>query len=320
MIEDPSWFAVDLHVPDRRFGFLRVPEAQIEREPFLDIRMSVPWAEATQVPVDTVPATPPPRVAWLFHTSFCASTLLARALHVAPHTVCLKEPFLLRRLADARKSGWPVDGLLERSVHLLGRPWHPGAAVVIKPTHVALNLAVDLMRATPDSRGVIMTSGLVDFMISNLKKLAESQAKIPELVKRALLASGLNVTAQPPDLICASALQWAAQRELMWQVIETLGDRVRPLDAEPFLADVVGGVRACASWLQLGIPDAALVAHATAAASRHAKAETASYSPAQRAHEATEVAAAFGPRLAFARDWLAEHVLPAMRPSARAGA
>ena len=323
-LTDARWFAVDLHVPDRRFGILRVDEALVDRAPFLDTRMPVALADAIQVPADTVSAASPPRVAWLFHTSFCASTLLARALHVAPHTVCLKEPLVLRRLADARKGGWPIDGLLERTLHLLGRPWHPGGAVVIKPTHVALNIAVDLMRATPDSRGVIMTSSRTDFMISNLKKLPESQAKIPELVKRAMTASGFAArlspaALQPPDLICAAGLQWAAQRELMQNAIDTIGaSRLRALDAAPYLAQVAQATVACATWLQLPIPPAALAAHAALEATRNAKALTMPYTPEVRAHEANDVATTYRIQLAVAETWLATHVLPAMRPSALA--
>lgn len=314
-LADPRWFAVDLHVPDRRFSMLRVDD--VDKPPFLDVRWDIEWKAAVALPADDVPTTPPANVAWLFHTSFCASTLLARALHVAPHTVTLKEPFVLRRLADARKSGWSVDDLLPRAVHLLGR----GPCVVIKPTHVALNLAIDLMKATPNSRGIVMTSSLLDFMVSNLKKLPESQAKIPELAARAIAASSLRVTAAAPDLVCASALQWAAQRELMFQVLAAVGPaRLRPLDASQYLPDVVAGTRAVAKFLELPIPDAELAAHAAACAARHAKAETAAYSPAQRAHEAIEMANSHRDALARARAWLHEHVLPQMTPAARAGA
>ncbi len=324
-LTDPRWFAVDLHVPDRRFGVLRVDDDLVDRTTFLDTRMAVPFAEALAVPVAAVPIAPPhARVAWLFHTSFCASTLLARALHVPPHTVCLKEPLVLRRLADARKSSWPLEGLIETTVHLLARPWHPGGAVVIKPTHVALNVAALLMTAAPHSRAVILTSSLDDFMISNLNKLPDTQAKIPELVKRALDASGFSArlsaeAMQPPDLICASGLQWAAQRELMWNILDEVGpSRVRALDATSLLADIGPTATACGEWLELPIPRATLAAHATAAATRNAKAITMPFSPSQRMREAEVVAGEHRAKLAGATAWLAAHVLPAMRSEARA--
>lgn len=322
-LADPRWFAVDLHVPDRRFGFLHLADELIDRAPFLDVRLDAPLADAVQVPAADVPIVVPPRVAWLFHTSFCASTLLARALHVAPFQIALKEPFVLRRLADARKGGWAVDGLLEASVGLLGRPWHPGGAVVIKPTHVALNVAVSLLEATPASRAIVLTSPLEDFLISNLKKLPESQAKIPILVDRALRATtfGTRLPAaaqQPPDLICAAGLQWAAQRELVVDVLEAAGPaRIRALDADTLLADVPGQVWACAQWLQLPVPRERLLAHTAAVASRNAKAMWEAYGPAVRAREAEAVIAAHREPLRAARAWLDAHVLPAMRPQAR---
>src|SRR5215467_7003298 len=159
---DARWFAADLHVPDRRFAMRFLDEDVIERSSFLDTRIEAPPG-ATQplaVAAAAAPGLPRAKLGWIFHTSFCASTLLARCLHLAPFTVALKEPLVLRRLSDARNGGWSLDGLVAPSLALLARPWRPGGAVVIKPTHVALNVAVELLAATPDSRAVIATSAL----------------------------------------------------------------------------------------------------------------------------------------------------------------
>src|ERR1043165_1301116 len=195
-LADARWFAADLHVPDRRFAVRFLDEEVIERSSFLDTRIEAPPGESHALSVAQAEAAaatlPRARVGWIFHTSFCASTLLARCLHLAPFTVALKEPLVLRRLSDARNGGWALDGLAARSLALLARPWHAGGAVVIKPTHVALNVAVDLLAATPDSRAVIVTSTLADFLVSNLKKPPDSQAKIPLLVERALRATAFR--------------------------------------------------------------------------------------------------------------------------------
>jgi hypothetical protein len=260
----------------------------------------------------------------LFHTSFCASTLLSRALHAPPFAVALKEPFVLRRLSDARKSGWSLDGLLAPAVKLLARPWHDRGAVVIKPTHVALNLARDLLVATPASRAVILTSPLDDFLISNLKKDPESQAKIPILVERALKATSLQPRLAPaalqlPDLVCAAGLQWAAQRELVLDLVEAIGaDRIRVMDAPELLADVPGAVARCAAWLQLATPSEELAGRARVEAGRNAKQLEAPYGAERRAAEARLVVDHYRELLANARAWLATHVLPAMRPGALA--
>ena len=236
---DARWFAVDLHVPDRRFAMRHLGDDVIDRSSFLDTRIEAPPGESEALDAARVDpaALPRARVGWLFHTSFCASTLLARCLHLPPFGVALKEPLVLRRLSDARHAGRPLDDLIDPSVALLARPWHPGGAVVIKPTHVALNVAVDLLAATPDGRAVFLTSSLEEFLISNLKKPPESQAKIPLLVERALRATGLSArlppaALQPPDLACAAGLQWAAQQELLRHVVEAIGPaRARPRHA-----------------------------------------------------------------------------------------
>ena len=345
-LADARWFAVDLHVPDRRFGVLRLDDELIERASFLDTRLPVDLAGAAALPVASAAAARLPRapVGWLMHTSFCASTLLARALHVPPHAVALKEPLVLRRLADAHKSGWSLDGLVAPTVALLARPWHGGGAVVVKPTHVALNVAVPLMTATPGRRGVVVTSSLEDFLISNLKKEPATQAKLGTLVDRALRAAPgfrgkLAADAlAPPDPACAAGLQWAAQRELVADAIAAVDGpsappfrgaarsgeagpfgaaRLRVLDMDELLRDVPATAVAVARWLELPIPDDALARHAAAEAARNAKALEVDYSPAQRAREAAFVSSHFGGELARARAWLDAHVLPRMRAAAR---
>jgi hypothetical protein len=321
---DPHWFPVDLHVPDRRFGLLRLDEDLVERAPFLDVRLDAPLADAIQVPASSIAAGPPrARIGWLFHTSFCASTLLARALHRSPYEIALKEPMVLRRLADARKSGWALEGLLEPSVALLGRPWHPDGAVVIKPTHVALNVAVSLLTATPTSRAMILTSALDDFLISNLKKPPESQDKIPILADRALRATTFGARLppagrRPPDLLCAAGVQWAAQRELVQDILDAVGPaRIRTHDAATLLSDLPAQVWACASWLQLPVPRDRLLAHTAAVSTRNAKAMSVPYGPDVRVREAGMVVADHRGALLRARAWLDTHVLPAMRDAAR---
>lgn len=324
-LADARWFAVDLHVPDRRFAMRFLDDSVIERSSFLDTRIEAPPGESQPLPVSDAEAAaaglPRARVGWIFHTSFCASTLLARCLHLAPFTVALKEPLVLRRLSDARHAGWSIEGLVAPSLALLARPWHPGGAVVIKPTHVALNVAAELMAATPDSRAVIATSSLADFLVSNLKKPPESQAKIPLLVERAMRASGFGerlspVGRQPPDLVCAAGLQWAAQQEEVRALIDAVGSaRVRVLDMQPMLGDLVGAVASCAAWLQLAVPADALARHVREVGQRNAKAIEVPMDAQRRAYEAGIVVQRHREALQRASEWLQAHVLPAMRPA-----
>lgn len=322
-LNDARWFPVDLHVQEHRYGFLHVDDAVLERSSFLDTRIDAKLAEAVPVAADSLGelkvGNPP---GWLFHTSFCGSTLLARMLHVPPHNVCLREPMVFRRLGDARYTGQPIEPLIPQAAALFSRPWHPGGRVIVKPTHAALNIAADLLEASPGSRAMVLTSTLDDFLVSNLKKTSESQAKIPQLAERAMKASGFHARLpqaafHPPDLLCVTVLQWAAQRELVAELAGSAGNaRLCVVDMERLLGDLLATVRGLANWFLLDIPMTVLESRWRAEAGRNAKATDTSYSASQRAQESRLVERMFAADLARARAWAGSNVLPFMRPQA----
>lgn len=320
---DPHWFPVDLHVPEHRYAFLKIDEGVLDRSAFLDTRIDVALDGAQAISVDAIPAILPSyTLAWLFHTSFCCSTLLARALHLPPTQVALKEPLVLRRLGDARHARWSIESMVAPTVSLLARPWTAEGAVIVKPTHAALNVAIDLMDAAPHSRAVILTSSLEDFLVSNVKKTPETQAKIPQLAERALQAGSLHsrltpAALQPPNLLCAAALQWAAQRELAAQIVRAAGsDRVRILDAEVLLADIPATVNAVSNWLRLPATHEALETRSLAVSRRNAKATESPYDPDRRAEDVRRILAHYTSALRRARQWAERLVLPKMDPEA----
>ena len=321
---DARWFPVDLHVPRLEYGFLSIDPEVLERSSFLDTRIDAPLADAVPVDLNWVAklALPTANTGWLFHTSFCCSTLLARMLHLSPYQTVLKEPLVLRRLSDARYSHWPIDGLVLPTLRLLSRPWDPSGSVVIKPTHAALNIGIELLAETPDSRGVILTSGLDDFLVSNLKKKPETLAKAPVLAERALQMGSFHsrlppAAFVPPDLLSAAALQWAAQRELCADMLAAAGpQRLRVVDASELLENVTGVAWECAQWLRLPVPEDIFASHAATVSQRNAKAMDAEYDAGRRKAESYMVHADHGPQLAVVRRWFEQVVKPAMRPEA----
>lgn len=320
--EDARWFPVDLHVPDRRFSFVRIDDSVVERSAFLDVRIEADLNDAVAVAATALPSLPTAgRLGWLFHTSFCGSTLLARMLHSVRRTV-LREPLVLRRLADAQRVHWGVDGLLEPTVRLLARPWAPSSGVVIKPTHAALGLAVHLMEASRSSNAIVLTSSLDDFLVSNLKKTRETLAKVPELAERALNASSfgrrLHVAAlTPPNLLAAVGLQWAAQRELCGEAFEQVGEaRMRTLAADELYARPLDVAVAAASWFGFTEDVDELLCVASREAYRNAKATTVPYDAKTRALEAEAVAHRYADELRAARAWFDRCVAPHMQARA----
>ena len=319
--ENARWFPVDLHVPRREFGFLQLSDSVLEQSPFLDTRIGAPWQQALFLPAAGLPAiaAPDAGLGFLFHTSFCCSTLLASALHLPPYTVALREPLVLRRLADARWQRYPADGLLPQALALLARPWHDEGKVLLKPTHVALSLAREMADAMPAARGIVLTSELEDFLLSNLKKSPETQAKVPELVERAMAASTFATRLPepayaPPDFLSGVALQWAVQQELLGDLLAgSHAGQFRVLFDQQLLNDVGAAALACLEWLGWSVPGGAVQERVTAVGGQHAKLPGRQFSAEARAREARLLRDQFDAPVRLAIQWAERWLLPAMR-------
>ena len=319
-LQDPHFFLADLDVARGLGHFVRVTEQLLEETTFADSRLPIDWSRTMRLPMADIEQgdLPTPCPAWLWHTSFCGSTLLSRILHVPRVVTSLREPLALRRLADARHSGVPSQsGMLALSIALLARPWAPEARVLLKPTHVALNIAIDAMDATPSARAVVMTSSLPDFLVSHLKKTPETLAKVPDLAGRALSAGRLHrrlppEALNPPDILSAVALQWAAQRDLIHQLRQHMFDRVRIIDWEHAQVDLVQTTVSVARWLDLNIPESVLLANINLFSGRHAKAPARDYGPRRRREEARILLAQHRGEIGRAIAWAESYVLPAL--------
>lgn len=319
---DPSWFPVDFDVYRREVHFLKVTEALVEQSPFIDSRLQVDFSTADVVPLDALPALPSlPTPVWLWHTSFCGSTLLARMLHLTPYSVSLREPLLLRRWSDACRAGLATQAFQRALLPWLSRPWSPNGKVLIKPTHAALNIASEMMAVYPAARGLLLVSSLQDFLLSHLKKTPETLQKIPLLADRALRASAFvsripAAALAPPDPLCGAALQWAAQREVIADWLLQDRSRIRVLHWEQVRGDLLAAANNAAAWLQLDLPEFALRDHVHACAGVHAKAPTRAYGVDVQQQEATWLLGEYRSEIASAVRWAERHLLPFMRDDA----
>jgi len=319
---DAGWFPVDFDVAHNAVHFLPLSAALVETSAFIDSRLAADFAAATVVPLDQLPSLPcvlDP--VWLWHTSFCGSTLMARMLHLTPYSVALREPLLLRRWSDAQRAGIDTRAAQRTLLPWLSRPWSPGGKVLIKPTHAALNIALQVMSVFPTSRGVILLSSLEDFLLSHLKKTRETLEKIPVLADRALRASGFverlpDAALAPPDPLCGAALQWAAQREVIVDWLTRDASRIRVLRWEQVRLDLVTAAAGAASWLQLGVPMDLLQAHVSVCAGVHAKAPERAFTVEVAQREAGWLRGHHGDQLASAQRWAERRLLPFMREAA----
>ena len=316
---DPGAFPWDYD--DARDEWLVMPltAAQVGAAPFLDERAGVKTADAARV-ADADIAIPPgakPPGAWLFHTAFCGSTLLARALHEAPRAMALKEPIVLTTLTRMSLQRSPgVDPLLRRALALLGRRWSPDGAVLVKPTNLVNRLIPQILAASPDARAVLLYASLREFLLSCFKKLPQAEVAVrwmaQVLIRDTRLQSRLGLRGDEPfNLVESCVLTYYAQLEVYTRMLDAdAGDRLRTLDMRAMLADPPGTVAACAGFM--GLPGALenLGARVASEFARDSKKSSREFDAGQREREKSALEGKYGPVIEHALAWSREVVEP----------
>ncbi|HSG91458.1 MAG TPA: hypothetical protein VLA56_19735 [Pseudomonadales bacterium] len=169
MLASPAWFLHHVDLDGGRFGFLRTSRDSLSKASFVDGRSPL-GADGclhllpAQAALDWFRRAPRPagERRFLFHVSFCGSTLLARILDVPGRTFAYKEPQALVELADharGRQPRWVREH--ERIVDFVTdqylMPWPGEAATLVKPSNWANNLLPELIGGGGNTRALFLT-------------------------------------------------------------------------------------------------------------------------------------------------------------------
>jgi hypothetical protein len=243
-LNDADWFLHDIDPGSGRARFVRTDRAALSAEPFLDHRWRAPDAPGVALPLAGLQATGSrsPRLNFIWHTSFCASTLLAACLDQPGRSLSLKEPRVLVILAALKRSGQlGRPGLAEAVFSLLGRRFDADEQILIKPSNGANNLIAEAAALT-EGRMLLMYSDCESFVLSMARQGRAGFAYVRELF-RSLAADGHPIARSPAaelirltDLEVA-ALVWRLQMDALETASARLGARARSLDYQVFLDD-----------------------------------------------------------------------------------
>ncbi|WP_019834487.1 hypothetical protein [Sphingomonas sp. PR090111-T3T-6A] len=183
---------------------------------------------------------------FVFHSAFCCSTLVARALDREGWAMGLKEPVILNDLVGWRRRGanpGELRTVLSGVLTLLARPFGPGEAVIVKPSNVANGLAMEMMAQRPDARALLIYAPLRDFLISIVKKGLDGRLFARDIFLN-LLKDGLVRADFTQDQLFGqtdlqiAALGWLAQQDLFRAMALRFGaPRVRTISSEVLLAE-----------------------------------------------------------------------------------
>jgi hypothetical protein len=269
---------------------------------FLDDRVLKPTMKAARVAVgrmlratQAISSLRP--LHFIFHTGHVGSTLVSRLLDEMRTVLPLREPFVLRQLADTFDRLGHVDSLIgERDFEVLTvgllRLWSRGdastQAVVLKATSSAGRIAPTLLAQSAGSRAIYLNlraEPYIATLVAGQNADTDLRGHGSERFRR-LVSYGVD--ALPPlyrhskgELAAAS---WLAETWSQHRTLDAHGDRILAVDFDALLSDVAGHIGRIVKHLSLAHEPSFLAGIGESPVlTRYAKAPTHAYSPALRA-------------------------------------
>lgn len=207
------------------------------------------------------PATGP--LHFIFHTAFCRSTLLARALNIGGVVMGMSEPGIIASLASAGDAGAPyIEPCLELLARARTGPEGTVQTVFIKPTNHANRLLPALMQAAPAAKAVMISNSLRAFLKSVNRKGLMGRRWARNLYLEVQSYAPLDLGIDPRENFLLSDMQvvglaWLLQRRWFEANLSgPSGARFRSLDSDRFNEDRSGSLRAIARFTGLEITSA----------------------------------------------------------------
>ena len=175
LVRDAEWLVQGFDSSGRAMHFVHVPRAALRDLSFLTDQalrererrtIGLDLVERSLADIERVP------VHYIFHTAFCGSTLLTRALEQLGAGASLKEPGLLTNLLYylGRWSDGDDQRRIGLAAAMLARPIGDASATIVKPSCFASPLAPALLAARPSSRAVFLSGSLRDFLAAVAKR------------------------------------------------------------------------------------------------------------------------------------------------------
>ena len=239
---DPCWLPHAFDPARNVLIFKRLPRERLGASAFLADIARESGFESAEVPLAALASAAPPvsaPVTFIFHTAFCRSTLLVRALEVPGISTGLSEPGIIASLAAAGPAG---QAALAPVAALLARPWGTGEAVFIKPTNHANMLAPALMRTVPQARAVLMTNPLPSFLAAVVRKGMMGRRWGRQLYLEMMSYAGMDLGLDGREQFLmtdlqATGLAWFLNQRFLAAMVQNFGERVRVLDGDAFGCD-----------------------------------------------------------------------------------
>lgn len=293
-------------------------EADYRAASFLDQRLLTDrigreWMAWNALP-DLGPAAPRPD--FIFHIGHVGSTLVSRLLAEVGDALPLREPMLLRTLAqvaeriDRPESLWSPELYRTRLAQVLGwlgRGFAPGQRAIVKASSVITAIADDLTGA--DSRALFLYVPLpryIETILAGEASMAETLAQAPGRIARlaALLPDFPFALWQLPP-VTRVAMSWLCEMATAQRTLPRADPRYLWVDFEQLLADPAASLAAQCEHFGLIIDRARIDAVLAGPVMRqYSKAPEHGYSPDLRRELQAQAAAEHAPAITEAIAWV----------------
>ena len=263
---------------------------------------------------------------FIFHTSFCCSTLMLKALDIPGHSFGLREPDVLINLANRfiRSDDAPNRERLRLVLRLLERPFEPGESMIVKPTNFANRLALPALELSPGSRAVLLYSDARTLLRSILKRGMWGRIWGRKLFQSTSLWTSLNFGFSPEEAFVLTDLQalglgWLMQMHQFGELARMMGERVTIVDSADFLADPARTLLRVSRLFELDLDEAAIDDVVNGPTfERHSKFSERGYGQAERTADHSAAEAAHHDELEMVVKWVetvAAHMKVDLRPA-----
>lgn len=311
IVGDAAWLAHRYDPGQDVFHFRRIARADRAAVPFLtDACLGTETAPVVLRRSDCFAATEaaPAPLHFLFHSAYCASTMLVQALDQPGVATGLSEPVLLndmvgwrRRGADPRTHG----RVMHDAMAMLGRPLEPGEAVVVKPSNIFNPLARGALMLRPDARAILLYAPLRAFLLSVARKGMWCRLWCRELLENYLADGYVDLGFEVRDYFRQSDLQvaavgWLAQQRAFTDLAAWAPDRIATLDSETLTGAPVATMLAAARHYGLTADPDRVAAHP--ALRRNSK-SGAAFAPGERQRDLAAAEAAYGEEIDQVVGW-----------------
>jgi hypothetical protein len=303
VFRDARWFPESYDSDRNEFRFVSADRETIASQTFLDGRWNRTRARHTTAAIESILDNVPrekPRLNFIWHTGFCCSTLLAKALDRRGVNLSLCEPQIVVEIADAKRAGKPRDALPALVFRLLARGFSPQECVTLKPAPAANCLAREAAAST-DGKMLFLYSDCRSFLVS-ITKMGEEGRKYVRRMFLAIAGDGHDqVRWQAGKLLSLSDLEMAAtvwhmqivEMRRHWQMLGAA--RAASLNCDALLANPVEVLSGLDTFFELGVGQQALAEVASGPLfRRNAKTAEASFDANTRREEHARIAESLG--------------------------